>query len=344
LIRVWEKKRGQRQTGSKLVGGLGEILFFGLMLALGVALMVALVTRQLSNPTTLGFFESQVAFWLVVLVLMSFIVIGGSGMFYAIFHVGASAERRSSLARRAADIDLIRETLTSSRNFPAVPHDANLTNSPGITLAYRLPIEQSSAWRIAAASAFTIVWNAMAVFLLVIATQRYLRGEADLFLALFVIPFVIIGLWAIYHLLRQFLLQTGIGPTSVEISHHPLLPGGRYEVFVTQAGNAVLKRFRLSLICAEEASYSHGTDVRTETLVVHRQEVFRREDSHIEPARPFEHQSEFTVPATAMHSFQAGHNAIHWRLVVHGKPKRWPSFERSFPVIVYPSTAEGREA
>ena len=44
------------------------------------------------------------------------------------------------------------------------------------------------------------------------------------------------------------------------------------------------------------------------------------------------------VPASAMHSFQAPHNAIHWKLVVRGRPRRRTPFERTFPVIVYPGT------
>jgi hypothetical protein len=37
-----------------------------------------------------------------------------------------------------------------------------------------------------------------------------------------------------------------------------------------------------------------------------------------------------------MHSFKSAHNEIAWKLLVKGSPVRWPEFERSFPVIVYP--------
>ena len=35
FIRLYEKKRGHRRTGSKAMGNLGEALFFGTFLALG---------------------------------------------------------------------------------------------------------------------------------------------------------------------------------------------------------------------------------------------------------------------------------------------------------------------
>ncbi len=340
FIRVWEKKRGQRRTGSKLVGSLGEAFFFGVLFLIGLLLAGALISSRMVGAAPVEMHE-RLAFWLVVLVLGSFILIGGSGMLYTVFQVGTSPERRSSLARRAADIELIRETMPTTKEFPSVPRDANLTNSPGITLTYRLPISQSSAWRMAAFAVFCVAWNVIAGILATLAVQSFQRDQPDAFLSVFVVPFLVVGGWSIYHVVRHFIVQTGIGPTSVEISAHPLIPGKTYEVFVTQAGNLVLKRLRLWLVCEEEASYSQGTDVRTESQVVHRQELFRREDVQVESGQPFECQCEFELPAEAMHSFQSNHNAIHWRLVVQGKPRQWPKFERSFPVIVHPEANEG---
>jgi hypothetical protein len=37
-----------------------------------------------------------------------------------------------------------------------------------------------------------------------------------------------------------------------------------------------------------------------------------------------------------MHSFESGHNAVVWTLVVRGRMARWGEFERRFPVYVYP--------
>jgi hypothetical protein len=61
-----------------------------------------------------------------------------------------------------------------------------------------------------------------------------------------------------------------------------------------------------------------------------------RGDLPVRPGLPFEHECELSIPQNVMHSFHASHNWIEWKLVVRGEPRRWPPYERSFPVIVYP--------
>ncbi len=70
FFRLCEEKRGDRRTGSELVGGRGEALFFGVLFLLGamslsylVASRVLAVAPQLYQP---GF-----GFWLMVLVMVS---------------------------------------------------------------------------------------------------------------------------------------------------------------------------------------------------------------------------------------------------------------------------------
>jgi hypothetical protein len=62
----------------------------------------------------------------------------------------------------------------------------------------------------------------------------------------------------------------------------------------------------------------------------------RQDDFEVTGGAPFERECDVLVPAGAMHSFKSEHNEIAWKILVHGRPVRWPEFERSFPVIVYP--------
>ena len=91
------------------------------------------------------------------------------------------------------------------------------------------------------------------------------------------VPLVLIGLGAIAIFVRQLLIATGIGPTLLEISDHPLQPGGRYRLFLSQSGRLSINALRLSLVCEETAIYRQGTNTRTETDEVCRHEIFRRE-------------------------------------------------------------------
>jgi hypothetical protein len=224
-------------------------------------------------------------------------------------------------------------------NYPGVPRDANLTNSPGVRLAYRLPVTHAGAWVLIAATAFCLVWNGIAAALITIAVKSHFTDSPDWFLTLFVVPFLAIGIWAAYYFLQQLLLHTGVGLTSLEISDHPLTPGQSYELFLSQSGRLQVSSLALFLVCDEESTYRQGTDVRTESCRVFSQLVFSQEGFRIEPARAFEREVTLEVPTHVMHSFQANHNAVHWKLLVCCSTRRWPKIERSFPIVVYPDSA-----
>lgn len=340
LFRLWEKKRGDRRTGSELVGGLGEGLFFGILFLLGslsLAYMVAARFLGVAAPV----YQPGFGFWLMVLVMISFMLIGGTGVVYTVLHVGTTAERRSAMARRAADIDLISDALASSREYPTIPRDANLTNSPGIRLAYRLPVTHAGPWVLFAATAFFLVWNGIATVLVLVAVKGHITSSPNWFLTLFGLPFVAIGVWATYYFVQQLLLHTGIGPTTVEISNHPLRPGNSYQLFVSQSGRLQVKSLELALVCEEEATYRQGTDIRTERCRVYCEPVFVERDFAIEPNKAFEIACDLRIPDHVMHSFRAKQNAVHWMLVVRGRAAAWPEFQRCFPLVVYPADSRG---
>ncbi len=337
LFRLWGKKRGHRRTGSKLLGGLGEVLFYAALFLLGSILMVATVTVRIIHADRWGGVFTDWTFWLPVLIAAAFIVIGGIGVVYSVLQVGASRERRSSLVRRAADIELLSDTLLSPKDYPTLPRDTDITNSPGVALAYRLPIAQSPSWRFFAVAAFCLPLIALASVLVVLTIDSHQIGKPEWVLTAFTIPTAIAGVWAVYYFLNQLLMHTGIGPTSVEVSDHPLLPGRTYQVFISQAGRLKVEALELRLVCEEEATYQQGTNIRTEAKRVFEQTVLRQEDFLIDLGMPFETETQLRMPIDVMHSFKSNSNAVTWKLVVRGDVKGWPAFHRSFPLVVYPA-------
>jgi hypothetical protein len=335
LLRLWEKKRGDRRTGSRVVGGLGEAFFFAVMFLLGTISLAYLLTTQLLEPTP-ELYSLGVGFWLLVIVLASFMLIGGGGLVYALLQLGTSAERRSALARQAANINLINDNAPADVEFPCVPGDENLTNSPGVNLAFRLPSTQSPAWRLVTAALFCLVWNAISIVLVVIAVQYWRAGRSDWVLMLLVIPFLVIGIWATYFLCRQMIIHTSVGPTHVEISAHPFYPGGRYKYYLSQAGRLKFRYLQVALVCEELATFQQGTDVREEVCRVFEQVLYRGENFEVDWGIPFVHQGQLVLPREVMHSFDTGHNSVQWNLVVEGETRAWPPFSRRFPVVVYP--------
>lgn len=274
--------------------------------------------------------------WLSLVVPVSFLLIGGGGLIYRVFTWGKSAERLAAIARKAATLGALTTNGKAAPDFPYVPVPTNVTDSPGTKLAFRLPVAGSPGWALFARLMACLFWNGIVAVFLVIVVRGFLEGSPSWFLAIFVSPFVLIGIGLIVFFLRQLVVTTGIGPTLVEISDQPLHPGGQYRLFLSQTGRLKMNWLELLLVCEEETTYRQGTDTRTETERVCQKPLFRREQLEVAGSRPFEVECQFEVPAGAMHSFKSGHNEIAWKILVKGSPVRWPDFERSFPVIVYP--------
>ncbi len=334
------KKRGARRTGSRLLGGLSEAIFFGILFLLGLASSAALILSQVVNPTP-EVLRPGVGFWLTLMVLLSFVIIGGGGVILAALHLGVSAERRSAISQKASNIDLLNSEFPSSVEFPSVPRDINLTNSPGTRLKYRLPVVQLPEWTLTGTAVFTLVWIGIAVVLTVVAINSYLLGHSEKFLMVFLFPFWCVGIWCTRSFLKQVWLRGVVGPTTIEISDLPLYPGKSYDIYVSQSGRLLFDSLEVSLVCEEESIYHQGTDVRTERRLVHRHAVYQQQPVQLDPMIPFEHDCRVTVPTSVMHSFRSKYNAIQWKVMVCGVTKSSASIVRTFPVVVFPA-AGGR--
>lgn len=340
-MRLWGKKRGERRTGSPLTGTLGEAAFFGSLFIFGIVSLASLLASQWIAPSP-ELFQIGFGTWLVILVLATFILTGASGLFLTVWEMGASAERRAAIVRRAADVELIREVRARSDRLPNVPRGSNLTNSPGVKLAYRLPSLESPAWSLTAAAVTAVLCLTIDTLLIAVALRAVQLGKPQWALMAFLVPFTAVTVWTTVYFIRQLLVHTWVGPTRVEISDHPLYPGHQYQVYVSQGGHLKARRFSVRLVCDEEVTYRQGTDLRMEKRCVYCDELFSQAEFAIQPAQDFECQASFTVPQGAMHSFLSPHNAISWKLVVEGNFYRWPPLVRCFPVVVYPGTESPR--
>lgn len=274
--------------------------------------------------------------WLLILLPVAFIGIGGAGLILTLLNWGKSLEHRAVAARRVASLDVFQSQPAAIRNYPSIPHDGNLTNSPGTRLAYRLPVNISQGWRLLAAVLACVIWNAIVVALAIMAVRKHLQGEPEWMLTAFVAPFMLAGIAFIGILLRQLFLTTGVGPTAIEISDHPLYLGQTYRLFIGQIGRLNMKSLTVSLVCDEEANYRQGTDTRTDRRRVFENSVYAKHDFEIQIGNAFEDFSSVTIPAAAMHSFKGDHNEVQWKLLVRGDAAGWPAFERTYPVVVYP--------
>lgn len=278
--------------------------------------------------------------WLLSLLLPgALVLIGGSGLVRGLRSWGKSEEHRAASAGLSELIDPLAQPTPAAPGYPAVPVWDDLVNSPGTILRYRLPIESPESWTLVGFGLFALLWNAVVIVLAVGAGLDLLGGRIDWWLFALLVPFLGVGIGGVVLFFRNLLLATAIGPTQLEISDHPLLPGRRYDVLLAQGGTGTITSLTLSLEVEEQATFRQGTDTRTERTVVWRHAVAGFHDVSAAPDARFEARAVVEIPQDAMHSFTSGHNAVRWQLVVRGTPERWPAFSRIFPVVVFPPDA-----
>ncbi len=273
--------------------------------------------------------------WLLLLLPVGLILVGGVGLAARLLSWRISAERRAALVQQAAS-SLPRLQNGSPSQPACIPNDPKYTDSPGARLAYRLPLQNTTTWKVAAFSLGCLAWNGMAVVLGTMAVDHAWRGDWDLWLLGAAVAALAVGLTMLLACLRQIGRLAVLGQTVVEVSDHPFRPGEEYRVWVAQLGRLRLQVFRVLLVCYEVAVFRQGTDERTETQLVFARELLRLQDVTVTAAEPLEREVSLRIPPGAMHSFRAAHGEIRWEVVVQGAPQLWPEFRREFPVLIYP--------
>ncbi len=346
-VRLWGKKRGSRMSGWWVVGSVSEAAFFGTLFLLGIVSLTIVVTWQVFWPKS-TLLPIGLGFWLMVIASFSFIVIGLTAFVLQVSQTLASPEMRTALVDKARRNHKRRADGGSSAEerspeLKSLPSLKRLTESPGVRLAYRLAVQRGESTPLILSALFAVAWNTMLAILAVLAVQSHASGSPDWFLSVLLVPFSAVSYFGVRWFFRSFRKQSGIGPTAVEISDLPLLPGGSYDVYLCQYGKATFSALSVQLVAFEEAVYQQGTDIRTERVEVSRLAIelvdARSPPYRSEPETPLELDCTIKLPGDIMHSFQGQHNSLSWKIVVEGSAKTWPSFCRAFPVVVYPQNA-----
>ena len=337
--RPWSKKRGKRIIGVVGRGVATEAAFFAGLFLLGVfTLSLVLINRfapEKAPDVSTEAFSGGLSYWIFGTLSLAAIVSGIVGLVFQLMSFGSS-ERRSALKARAGAIDFNPNFDDDEQKLPSVPSGRSQTDSPGERESYRLAVEPANTGEIAGPAVLALLWNAVWVILLAVVVSGFWYDRPRWVLTLLLIPFGAIGIWSFRFFLDQLKRRAGVGTTIVEISDHPLFPGQSYQLYISQAGRLQLRRIRIQLTCQEETFYRQGTDVRVDRYEALTLELLKERDVRVDPQRPWEQQLTLQVPENVMHSFVGTHNAIRWQIVVDGESRPWPSFSRSFPVVVHP--------
>jgi hypothetical protein len=238
-----------------------------------------------------------------------FAVVGGAGLWFAV------------LRRKKADHPFVGATGLSPTSGLAQP-----------LVSGELKPAQSRFAKLVGLVVFSLFWNGIVSVFVVIIVSHWRRGESSWFLALFMTPFVGVGLFMIGSVVRQALALSNPRP---RLTINPSAVSLGKEVGISWAMDGkveVLRNLRITLEGREEVTYRRGTDTATDKNVFATFELVNT--THTTAIRAG--MARLTLPALTMHSWQSPNNKVIWTLRVRGEIPRWPDIDDEFAFTVLP--------
>jgi hypothetical protein len=183
---------------------------------------------------------------------------------------------------------------------------------------------------------FALLWNGIVSVFVWQVWKGWQAGSPDLFLTIFITPFVLIGL-AAFTFVGYFTLALANPRPRVTVQRGEPCLGDELRIDWRFTGRASrLAHLRIFLEGREEATYRRGTDTVTD------REVFAAIDL-VDTGNDWEiprGKAAITIPDDTMHSFAAGNNKIVWEIKVAGEIQRWPDVDQNFPLTIHPLRLE----
>ena len=225
---------------------------------------------------------------------------------------GPRLQRRFGAAGRAATGG---PAILPIPNYDHGPLDLRPAGSPGKRLAGLL--------------IFAVIWNGFVGCFLWFGI--FGSGGTNVCGAVFMIPFVLVGLAVIVAVIYALLALKNPRPT-VTLSKSIIRLGDSLEVRWKVAGRTDrISVLNLTLEGREIATYRRGTNTSTD------KHVFAKVDiAHItRPSEIASGRATLRMPQTSMPSFQSANNRIQWALVIHGDIPNWPDMKEEFTIDMY---------
>jgi hypothetical protein len=178
-----------------------------------------------------------------------------------------------------------------------------------------------------------LFWNGIVSVFVWQAVSMWRQGQPSVFLNLFLIPFVGIGLLLLFAVGRQLLVLFNPRPHLTLTPGAPATGESAFLQWRLGSGGRGVTRVRITLEAREEARYRRGTSSYTD------KDTFLSLPL-VDSAQPVEiaagGSASFAIPAGTVPSFRAEHNKIVWTLKVNCELPRWPDTEEEYEVVVRP--------
>ncbi len=200
--------------------------------------------------------------------------------------------------------------------------------------------ERGPLGKLGCSIALALLWNGFLSIFVWVFVKDWMAGNRDWFLALFLTPFVLIGLLLLAGI-PYSLLALGNPRPRVRLARRAIPAGDSAQIAWSFDGWASrLRGLKLWLECSrttvETIVHDRGQSTSTETEVIATIEIAERR-----APRPLAQGSEsFTVPDDALPTSR-GEEAIQWKLKLQGEIAWWPDVIEEYEIVVLP--ADGAE-
>ncbi|HUP43527.1 MAG TPA: DUF3592 domain-containing protein [Thermoanaerobaculia bacterium] len=285
-----------------------------------------------ADPTEAVLDRSFTAEYLFGLLPLAFVGVGAGGIVLTL--VGA----RRGKARRAAGRP---EWLPEPSGEPAAKaagarHGLSVP-SAGDAAPLVLEAKMSPLGRLVGTTLVALFWNGIVGVFLWQLWQGWREGSFDGCVAVFLVPFVLVGVLLLAGIPYQVLALFNPRPRLV-LTPGRLELGGSAELSWRFRGwPGRIRRLRLTLEGVEEASWSGGKSRRTA------RETFASYDL-LDTRLPIEIAGgsiQVWAPPETMHTFEAADNRVLWTLKLHGEIRLWPDVSEEIRVVVGPRRLPG---
>jgi len=179
---------------------------------------------------------------------------------------------------------------------------------------------------------FGLFWTAFSVFWTIMAR----KGGGGL-MWLFGLPFILIGVGLLASALWRTIAAVRVGPPKISISKAILCPGETFGVIYEQSFRTPVDLYdsKVELVFRESATYTQGTDTRTDTY----EQVLESFDGpagHFAAGQTARQDGSMTIPETGMHTFIAQNNKLQWFVRVNVDVQGWPNMIEEYELTVSP--------
>jgi hypothetical protein len=181
---------------------------------------------------------------------------------------------------------------------------------------------------------FALFWNGILSVFVWMDLQSRREGHLSVFLTLFLVPFVLVGLGLIFAVGRQLLKLFNPRP-HLTLTPRELTPGGTaYLEWKLGSGGGGVRRVKITFEGRKESRSQSGRNTYSD------RETFLTVPV-VDSTQPLEiaagGSASFTVPAGAVPSFRSQDHRIVWSLKVHCEIAHWPDGDDEYEVIVRPA-------